>query len=120
MIRLITLLVRKPGTTHEEFLTHWHERHGPLVRSLASAEHIRRYEQHPAAWPPVGSTRPEPEFDGVTIQWLDSVESFRAHVAAPDSGAMMADVEQFLDSAKLQWVLCEDPTIVIGDGRSPI
>ena len=54
MIRLVTLLVRKPGTTHEEFLTHWHERHGPLVRSLASAKYIRRYEQHPAAWPPAG------------------------------------------------------------------
>jgi uncharacterized protein (TIGR02118 family) len=120
MIRLITLLVRKPGTTHDEFLAHWHERHGPLVRSLASAKYIRRYEQHPAAWPPAGSERAEPEYDGVTIQWFDSVESFWAHLAEPDSKLMMADVERFLDSSKLDWVLCEEPTVVIEDRRSPI
>lgn len=120
MIRLVTLLVRKPGTTHEEFLTHWRERHGPLVRSLASARYVRRYEQHPAAWPAAGSARPEPEYDGVTIQWFDSVESFWAHVGEPDSAMMMADVERFLDSSKLHWVLCEEPTVVIGDSDSPI
>jgi len=116
MIRLVTLLVRKDGTTHDEFLSHWRDVHGPLVRSLSAARYVRRYEQHPAAWPPEGSNRPEPEYDGVTIQEFDSVESFWAHVREPDNAEMQADVAGFLDPAKLKWLLCEEPTIVIGEG----
>jgi uncharacterized protein (TIGR02118 family) len=115
VIRLISLLVRKPGTSHDEFLAHWRDVHGPLIRSLSAANYVRRYEQHPAAWPPPGSGRPEPPYDGVTIQWFDDVPSFWAHVAEPDNVEMRADVERFLDPSKLQWVLCEEPTIVIGD-----
>ncbi len=116
MIQLVTMLKRKPGTTHDEFLKHWHEVHGPLLRRLSCANYIRRYEQHATVWPTPGSKAPEPAYDGVTIQWFDSAESFWAHLGEPDQAEMMADVATFLDTDQLHWTICEAPTIVIGEG----
>lgn len=113
MIRLITLLKRKPGITHDEFLAHWLEVHGPLIANSSAARYVLRYEQHPTVWPSVDSGRAEPEWDGVTIQEFESVESFWQHTAEPDFPAMQEDIARFLDPAALQWTLTEAPTIVI-------
>ena len=51
MIRLVSVLKRKPGTTHQQFLDHWFDSHGPLIRNCSAAKYVRRYEQHPASWP---------------------------------------------------------------------
>lgn len=117
MIRLITLLKRKPGTTHAEFLEHWFRVHGPLIASSTAADYVRRYEQHPAAWPAEGSGLPEPEWDGVTIQQFDSVERFWAHTQEHDFPAMQEDIARFLDTDRLAWVLVEEPNVVIGEGH---
>lgn len=116
MIQLVTMLKRKPGTTHEEFLQYWREQHGPLVASLPCSHYVRRYEQHASVWPAAGSRAPEPAFDGVTIQWFDSAEDFWAHVMEPDQAEMMADTEKFLDTTALHWTICEAPVVIIGDG----
>ncbi len=113
MIRLITLLKRKPGTTHEEFLRHWFDVHGPLIANSSAANYVLRYEQHPTAWPPAGSSGNEPDWDGVTIQEFESVESFWAHTAEADFPAMQEDIERFLDPTALQWTLTEVPHIVV-------
>ena len=115
MIQLVTMLKRKPGTTHEEFLRHWRDVHGPLVKRLSCARYVRRYEQHASVWPPAGSTMSEPIYDGVTIQWFDSADDFHAHVMEPDQAELMADVANFLDLDALHWTICEPPVVVIGD-----
>jgi uncharacterized protein (TIGR02118 family) len=115
MIQLITMLKRKPGTTHEEFLTYWREVHGPLVRSLPCARYVKRYEQHASVWPPEGSRMPEPMYDGVTIQWFDSTDDFFAHIREPDQGEMMADTENFLDVSTIHWTICEAPVVIMGN-----
>jgi uncharacterized protein (TIGR02118 family) len=113
MIRLVTLLKRKPGTTHDEFLEHWFTVHGPLIATSSAARYVTRYEQHPSAWPAPGSAAPEPEWDGVTIQEFESVESFWAHITEPDFPAMQADIATFLDTSALQWTLTDAPNVVI-------
>ena len=118
MIRLMTYLKRKPGTTHDEFLAYWHNVHGPLIRNSSAAKYVRRYEQHAVIWPPAKSRQPEPEFDGVTIQIFDSVESFYAHMSEPDFPAMQLDIQQFLDPPALKWVLTEEPTVVIDNATT--
>ena len=112
-VRLISLLRRKPGTTHEQFLAHWRGAHGPLIATSSAANYVRRYEQYPAAWPAAGSGAPEPEWDGVTIQEFDSADAFWAHTTEPDFPAMNEDIARFLDTDHIAWVLVEDPTIVI-------
>jgi uncharacterized protein (TIGR02118 family) len=117
VIRLISLLRRKPGTTHDEFLAHWRGTHGPLIANSSAARYVRRYEQFPAAWPPAGNTAPEPDFDGVTVQEFNSIEAFLAHTSEPDFPAMQEDVARFLDTERLEWVIVEagpsDVTVVI-------
>ncbi|HEY4333321.1 MAG TPA: EthD domain-containing protein [Ilumatobacteraceae bacterium] len=115
MIQLVTMLKRKPGTTHEEFLTYWRETHGPLVASLHCTRFVRRYEQHPSVWPEAGSRMPEPMYDGVTIQWFDSAADFWTHVMEPDQAEMTNDIKNFLDTDALHWTICEAPRVVMGD-----
>ena len=115
MIQLITMLKRKPGTTHDEFLAHWHNVHGPLIRRLSTAKYVRRYEQHASIWPTSGSKMPEPAYDGVTTQMFDSVEAFWKHLGEPDQAEMMVDVASFLDVDQLHWTICEMPTVVIAE-----
>jgi uncharacterized protein (TIGR02118 family) len=114
VIRLISMLRRKPGTTHDEFLAHWLDVHGPLIANSSAARYVRRYEQHPAMWPTDGSA--EPPWDGVTIQEYDSVEAFWAQTGEPDFPDMQADIERFLDTAQLPWILVDEANVVIDRG----
>ena len=117
VIRLVSLLKRKPGTTHEEFLRYWRENHGPLIANSSAATYVTRYEQHAAVWPAEGSGQPEPEYDGVTIQEFPSADAYWAHMREPDFPNMWEDIQQFLDTdaTMTSWVICEEPVIVIGD-----
>ena len=56
--------------------------------------------------------------DGVTVQVFDSVEAFEAHMTESDFPAMMDDLEQFLDTSSIGWVLCDEPVVVLG-GSGP-
>ena len=42
MIKVVGLLTRKPEITHEQFVKHWLEIHGPLAHAVPG---IRRYVQ---------------------------------------------------------------------------
>lgn len=112
MVTLVSLLRRKAGLTHEEFLDYWRNRHGPLIAESSAASYVSRYTQHPRA-----AGMGDDTWDGVTIQVFDSVEAFEAHMAEDDFGAMMADLEEFLDTSALQWIVCDDPVVVLGDDQ---
>ena len=110
MVTLISTLRRKPGTTHEEFLDYWRRRHGPLIAASSAARYVRSYTQHPRA-EGLGDEVP----DGVTIQVFDSLDAFHAHMAEADFVDMMTDLEQFLDTSAIEWVVCDEPAVVLGD-----
>ena len=114
MVTLISLLRRKTGLTHEEFLTYWRNNHGPLIAASSAARYARRYTQHPRA-----AGLGDETWDGVTIQEFDSVEAFHAHMAEDDFGAMMADLENFLDTSAIEWVVCDEPVVVFDGDRDP-
>jgi uncharacterized protein (TIGR02118 family) len=70
MIKVVGLLTRKPELTHEQFVKHWLEIHGPLAHAVPG---IRRYVQSHI----VGTrTRPDipetdVEVDGIAELWYD-------------------------------------------------
>ena len=115
MVRLTALLVRNPALTHEEFVEHWLGHHGPLIASTpALARHLRRYEQHlhvPEEW--TGGR----EYDGMTVQWLDSVDELIAFTAEPEYTEVLApDEDHLLDRSKLVWMMTEvAATPIAGD-----
>lgn len=116
MIRLTAMLVRNPALTHDEFLEHWHFTHGPLIRNTPElARHIVRYEQHPLTddhGAGVGG------FDGVAMQWLNSMDDLFAFIAEPAYREVLSpDEAHLLDMSKIQVTFTDQPVIVI-DGET--
>lgn len=117
MIRLTAMLVRNPALTHEEFLRHWHDVHGPLIRGTPElARHLVRYEQHPLTddrGAGVGG------FDGVAMQWLESMEALFAFISEPAYAEKLApDEQRLLDMDQIKVTFTDEPVVVI-DGSVP-
>jgi uncharacterized protein (TIGR02118 family) len=116
VVKLICFLKRKPGMSVEEFHRYWREHHAPLVASTKSGQHAVRYEQNHRAVDPqdhLGAS----DYDGVTIQWFESVADFEASVREPDYADIGADLAKFLDIEHLVWMLTDDAEVV-WDNRS--
>jgi len=114
MVRLTCLLRRKDGLTPAAFHAYWQEVHGPLIAQSKSGSHVVRYEQHPRPLDDyIGDD--DPGFDGVTVQWFEDMDAYRAHMAEPDFPDIWTDISNFLDTDKLHFVLTEHPRVVMGD-----
>ena len=113
MVKLVAFLKRREGMTREEFYKHWEGHHGPLIRSTPElARHIVRYEQHRRL--PAPGWSGSPGFDGITIQWLESLEAFQAFCAEPTYAELiLPDEEKFLDKEALVWMMTEEPMVTI-------
>ncbi len=90
MIKRISLLTRKPELTHEEFVRHWLEVHGPLALSVPG---IRRYVQSHIQGESVRADIPvtDVEIDGIAELWYDSVDAMERSSATPEAQALYAD-----------------------------
>lgn len=118
MITLHALLVRRPDLTHEEFLHHWHQVHGPLIRDTPElARHLLGYTQHPLA-PEAGRVGLD-RYDGITVQAFADWSAFWAFATGPSSQAMNDDMASFLDVSRLHVTVTADPVVVVAppDGR---
>ena len=99
MIKSISLLTRKDGTTHEQFVRHWVDVHAPLAHAVPG---LRRYVQsHIVA----ERRRPdipalEVDVDGIAELWYDDVESMARAMASPEAKALHADGALFIGRIK--------------------
>jgi len=82
-----------------------------------SGSHVFRYEQNPK---PLSSYQGDDDdgYDGVTVQWFETMADYEASITASDVGDVMADVAKFLDVDHLEFVVTENPVVVI-DGAVP-
>jgi uncharacterized protein (TIGR02118 family) len=99
MIKSLTLLTRKAGLTHEQFMRHWVEIHAPLARKVPG---IRRYvqthileERTRADIPSAGG-----EIDGIAELWYDDREAMQRAIASPEGKALYADGALFIGTVK--------------------
>ncbi len=90
MIKRISLLKRKGGLTHEEFVRHWLDVHGPLARKVPG---IRRYVQSHILSESVRAdiAAVDVEIDGIAELWYDSVEAMERSTATAEAQALYAD-----------------------------
>ena len=99
MIKSLTLLTRRAGLTHEEFMRHWVEIHAPLARKVPG---IRRYVQthllEERKRPDIPSS--DVEIDGVAELWYDDQEAMRKALASPEGKALYADGALFIGRVK--------------------
>jgi uncharacterized protein (TIGR02118 family) len=112
VIKLICFVKRNPTLSVDEFHRHWREKHAPLIAETPGvAERIVRYEQNHRA--PDDYARGG-DFDGVAIQWFESMDDFAAMVRHPEYQARVApDEDVLLDRDGLIWILTDEEEVVI-------
>ena len=99
MIKILGLLTRKEGITHEEFVRHWFDIHGPLAHAVPG---IRRYVQSHITGSRTRPDIPEPDLavDGIAELWYDDLESFQRAAATPEMKALTDDGALFIGQIK--------------------
>jgi len=99
MIKSVSLLTRKPGMTHEQFMSHWLEIHAPLAHAVPG---LRRYVQSHILDQPTRADIPTTavDVDGIAELWYDDRAAMtRAH-ASPEAKALFADGALFIGRIK--------------------
>ena len=99
MIKVLGLLTRKEGTTHEEFVRHWFDIHAPLAHAVPG---IRRYVQSH-----ITGTRSRPDIpetavdvDGIAELWYDDLEAMQRAGASPEMKILTDDGALFIGQIK--------------------
>lgn len=118
MVVMFALLRRNPELTTEEFVEHWRERHGPLIAGTPElARHIVRYEQHVRHRP--DGLSGNDDLDGVAVQWYRTIDDFAAFISEPAYAEVIApDERRFLDVGRIEFIITEEPHVVIDGPRS--
>ena len=99
MIKVVGLLTRKADLSHEQFVRHWLEVHGPLAHAVPG---VRRYVQSHI----IGArTRPdipetEVEIDGIAELWYDDQDALARAAASPEMKRLTDDGALFIGSIK--------------------
>ena len=100
MIKSVSLLTRKAGLSHEEFVKHWLNVHAPLAHAVPG---LRRYVQSHI----VGErTRPDipatdVEVDGIAETWYDDPAAMERATASAEAKALHADGALFIGRIKI-------------------
>ncbi len=99
MIKVIGLLTRKPDISHDAFVRHWLEIHGPLAHAVPG---VRRYVQSHI----IGTrTRPDipetdVEVDGIAELWYDNEQALALAAATPEMKRLTDDGALFIGRIK--------------------
>ncbi len=99
MIKVVGLLTRKPGMTHEAFVRHWFDIHGPLAHAVPG---IRRYVQSHITGTRTRPDIPETgvEIDGIAELWYDDLNSLQRAAATSEMKALTDDGALFIGQIK--------------------
>ena len=99
MIKIVGLLTRREGITHEAFVRHWLDTHGPLAHAVPG---IRRYVQchiiGKRTRPDIAET--DLEIDGIAELWYDDLASFERAAATPEMKRLTDDGALFIGQIK--------------------
>jgi uncharacterized protein (TIGR02118 family) len=96
MLKIVTLIKRRPNLSVEDFQAYWADRHGPLLRQ---APGLRRYVQSHAL--PQGYRKGELLFDGTNELWFDDESAYAAYLASDVFKAVDRDLDAFVDRVRL-------------------
>ena len=109
MIKSLSLLVRKDGMTHEQFMKHWVEVHAPLALKVPGLRryvqsHIRDERRRPDI-PWIGV-----EVDGIAETWYDDADAMARALATPEMKALHADGALFI--GRIQSFIVEEHVVI--------
>ncbi|HEY9281094.1 MAG TPA: EthD domain-containing protein [Eoetvoesiella sp.] len=99
MIKSISLLSRKEGISHEEFMQHWIEKHAPLAHAVPG---LRRYLQSHIMEERFRPDIPtiEGEVDGIAELWYDNLDALKKANQSPEAKRLHEDGATFIGKIK--------------------
>lgn len=111
MIKMITMLKRKPGLSMDEFRTYYEEHHAKLgVKYQTKMVRYLRHYLYPAAEALSGEVR-EPDYDVLTEVWFEDRAAYEEGAALMLEGeanaALSADEDKIFDRSKNKMVFVE-------------
>src|SRR6185369_16627648 len=90
MIKMLGLLTRKPELTHEQFVKHWLEIHGPLALAVPGVRrYVQSHIQGERTRPDIPTT--DVQVDGIAELWFDDMDAMQRAYATPAAKALHAD-----------------------------
>ena len=99
MIKVLSLLTRRPEFTHEQFVKHWLEIHAPLAHAVPG---VRRYVQSHIVGTRTRADVPETdvEVDGIAELWYDDAPALARAAATPEMKRLTDDGALFIGRIK--------------------
>ena len=109
MIKLISLIYKKPRLSDEEFYKYWKEKHEPLAAGIIPG--LRRYVQnHPIKIPGF-----EYEVDGIAELWFDDLDAYRSSRTwrqSDEAKLLLDDEDKFMDRDRVTRYVVEEQVII--------
>jgi hypothetical protein len=119
VIKVLAFIRRLPGMTPDEFHAYWRDVHAPrFAQSAQLAPFIRRYELNHRLAEDYARERHAvevagPQWDGVAVQWFDSLETFRAFEAHPERKEIYAIDQPKFRTPETAAVLTHDASVIV-------
>ena len=96
MIKTVSLLVRKEGSSHESFVRHWREIHGPLAYACPGVARYTQTEVKSSSFRIDGVAALEVAVDGIAELWFADQAALDAFNAAPATRRLREDGATFI------------------------
>jgi hypothetical protein len=119
VIKIMAFIRRLPGMSPDEFHEYWRDVHAPrFAESADLAPYLRRYElnhrlesdyareRHPAEVAGV-------QWDGVAVQWFDSLDAFREFEAHPARKEISAIDQPRFRAPEAAAVITHDASVIV-------
>lgn len=117
MVKMLVLLRRKAGISHDECVKHHREVHAPLVASIWGAKmkkYVAHYVNEVMAGQRIQGTVTEPPFDMIVEQWWENEawNTMRELRKTPEGKKISQDEKEFLDMENLVSFIVEENAIL--------
>jgi uncharacterized protein (TIGR02118 family) len=106
MLKVVFLVHKRSDMDSEEFRRYWRETQGSLGAKIPGT---RKYMQNHSVVSQGGGLAP---YDGFAEMWFDNKEAFEQAMATPEAQAAIADLPNFLDTARMQSFFVDEIQIV--------
>jgi hypothetical protein len=119
-VKLFGFLKRAAGTNAAEFHDHWEHRHAPVFAETPELRRrVRRYELYHRLAADEQRRRSDIEvadagFDGVAVQWFDTLADFQAMQADPVYRRFSAEDGPRYRDPHVAWVVTRVPDVIVG------
>ena len=96
MIKTVSLLVRKEGSSHDDFVKHWRDIHGPLAYACPGVARYTQTEVKSSSFRTDGVAALDVAVDGIAELWFADQAALDAFNAAPATRRLREDGTLFI------------------------